>query len=76
MSGRMVGWALAIGLGVLNGYMIFKPAFEARELEKVKDLHDRERAAAQLEPSMTEITVQPNYKRNLLEENAQKSETP
>ncbi|KIW26041.1 uncharacterized protein PV07_09170 [Cladophialophora immunda] len=55
MSYRMAGWALAIGFGVLNGYMTFRPAFEARALEKLKE---EERAASELGPNMIEIPTQ------------------
>ncbi|OAP55935.1 hypothetical protein AYL99_10087 [Fonsecaea erecta] len=55
MSYRMAGWALVIGFGVLNGYMTFKPALEARALEKLKE---EERAASELGPNMVEIPAQ------------------
>ncbi|EXJ70906.1 uncharacterized protein A1O5_05898 [Cladophialophora psammophila CBS 110553] len=55
MSYRIAGWALVIGFGVLNGYMTFKPAFEARALEKLKQ---EERAASELGPNMIEIHAQ------------------
>lgn len=85
----MVGWALVIGFGILNGefyplccihrlltsskgYMTFKPAFEAREQEKMREesvytsetygsavlMRNRERAALDLGPGMIEIPAQ------------------
>ncbi|KAJ9497028.1 hypothetical protein LTR99_003772 [Exophiala xenobiotica] len=55
MSRRLIGWALVIGFGVLNGYTTFKPAFEELELEKLKKA---ERDAADLGPNMIEVPTQ------------------
>jgi len=55
MSRRLIGWALVIGFGVLNGYTTFKPAFEELELEKLKK---QERDAADLGPNMIEVPAQ------------------
>jgi len=55
MSRRLIGWALVIGFGVLNGYTTFKPAFEELELEK---LRKAERDAADLGPNIIEIPAQ------------------
>ncbi|EXJ54145.1 hypothetical protein A1O7_09482 [Cladophialophora yegresii CBS 114405] len=70
MSRRLFGWALVIGFGVLNGYTTFKPAFEARELEKLKE---EERAASDLGPNMMEIPAMRNHTTTLLDGNAEKS---
>ncbi|KAL2398016.1 hypothetical protein ABEF95_000365 [Exophiala dermatitidis] len=52
MSRRLVGWALVIGFGVLNGYVTFQPALEQRALDKLKE---EELAAADLGPNLVEI---------------------
>jgi len=55
MASRRMGWAFVIGFGALNGYVTFKPALEARALEKLKE---EERLAADLGPNMVEIPTQ------------------
>ncbi|EXJ90823.1 hypothetical protein A1O1_03928 [Capronia coronata CBS 617.96] len=55
MSRRLIGWALVVGFGVLNGYVTFRPAFEQRALEKLKE---EELAAADLGPNLIEIPPQ------------------
>ncbi|EHY60320.1 hypothetical protein HRR83_000079 [Exophiala dermatitidis] len=55
MSRRLVGWALVIGFGVLNGYVTFQPALEQRALDKLKE---EELAAADLGPNLVEIPPQ------------------
>ncbi|KAM5439419.1 hypothetical protein MferCBS31731_004515 [Microsporum ferrugineum] len=37
MGGKqgLVPVALAVGLGILNGYLVFKPAYEEREAQKI-----------------------------------------
>ncbi|KAI1625972.1 hypothetical protein EDD37DRAFT_324307 [Exophiala viscosa] len=55
MSSRLVAGAMVIGFGILNGYMIFKPAFEEMEMEKLKKENE---LAANLGPHLIEIPVQ------------------
>jgi len=70
MSRKLVGWAMVIGFGVLNGYITFKPAFEELELEKIRQ--ERELAPPDLGPEMIEITAQ-NPQHPIVSESAKRS---
>ncbi|KAF7507566.1 hypothetical protein GJ744_010357 [Endocarpon pusillum] len=56
MNGRgLVPVALAVGLGIVNGYVVFNPAFQDLEAEKIRKQQDM--VASDLGPNLVEVPV-------------------
>ncbi|ERF75731.1 hypothetical protein EPUS_01561 [Endocarpon pusillum Z07020] len=56
MNGRgLVPVALAVGLGIVNGYVVFNPAFQDLEAEKLRK--QQAMIASDLGPNLVEVPV-------------------